>query len=52
MELIDGNRIAESLIAELKAEVSAIRGRMPCLALVRVGDDPHPFLTYGGKNRG
>jgi methylenetetrahydrofolate dehydrogenase (NADP+)/methenyltetrahydrofolate cyclohydrolase len=40
MELIDGNRIAESLIAELKAEVSAIRGRMPCLALVRVGDDP------------
>lgn len=40
MELIDGNRIAESLIAELKAEVYALRGRMPCLALVRVGDDP------------
>jgi len=40
MELIDGNRIAESLIAELKAEVAGIIGRKPSLALVRVGDDP------------
>ena len=40
MELIDGNKIAETIIAELKAEVAAIKGRKPCLALVRVGDDP------------
>jgi methylenetetrahydrofolate dehydrogenase (NADP+) / methenyltetrahydrofolate cyclohydrolase len=40
MELIDGNKIAETIIAELKAEVSAIKGRKPCIALVRVGDDP------------
>jgi methylenetetrahydrofolate dehydrogenase (NADP+)/methenyltetrahydrofolate cyclohydrolase len=40
MEVIDGNRIAAQLIAELKAEVSAILGRKPCIALVRVGDDP------------
>jgi methylenetetrahydrofolate dehydrogenase (NADP+)/methenyltetrahydrofolate cyclohydrolase len=40
MELIDGNKIAATLIAELKTEVSAITGRKPCLALVRVGDDP------------
>ncbi len=40
MEVIDGNRIAADIIAELKAEVSAIKGRKPCLALVRVGDDP------------
>jgi len=40
MELIDGNRIAASLIAELKAEVAAAGGRPPGLALVRVGDDP------------
>jgi methylenetetrahydrofolate dehydrogenase (NADP+)/methenyltetrahydrofolate cyclohydrolase len=38
--VIDGNRIAADIIAELKAEVSAINGRKPCLALVRVGDDP------------
>jgi methylenetetrahydrofolate dehydrogenase (NADP+)/methenyltetrahydrofolate cyclohydrolase len=40
MEVIDGNRIAADLVAELKAEVSAVRGRKPCIALVRVGDDP------------
>ncbi|HEX2852819.1 MAG TPA: bifunctional methylenetetrahydrofolate dehydrogenase/methenyltetrahydrofolate cyclohydrolase FolD [Opitutaceae bacterium] len=40
MGLIDGNKIAETIIAELKAQVAAIQGRKPCIALVRVGDDP------------
>jgi methylenetetrahydrofolate dehydrogenase (NADP+)/methenyltetrahydrofolate cyclohydrolase len=40
MELIDGNNIASDIVAELKAEVAALPGRKPCLALVRVGDDP------------
>jgi len=40
MSLIDGNKIAAELIAELKAEVAALPGRKPCIALVRVGDDP------------
>ena len=40
MELIDGNLIAASLIAELKTAVATLGGRPPCLALVRVGEDP------------
>jgi methylenetetrahydrofolate dehydrogenase (NADP+)/methenyltetrahydrofolate cyclohydrolase len=40
MELIDGNRIAAAVVAELKAEVAGFAGRRPCLALVRVGADP------------
>ena len=40
MELIDGNAIAANIIAELKSEVSGLSGRKPCLALIRVGDDP------------
>ena len=40
MELINGNEIAASIIAELKTEVAALSGRKPCLALVRVGEDP------------
>lgn len=40
MSLIDGNHIAETIIAELKAHVAALPGRKPCLALVRVGEDP------------
>jgi len=40
MELIDGNKIATALVAELQAEVATLPGRKPCIALVRVGDDP------------
>lgn len=40
MVLIDGNKIAASIVAELKTEVSALTGRKPCLALVRIGEDP------------
>lgn len=40
MEIIDGNQVAASIIAELKAEVAAAPGRKPCIALVRVGEDP------------
>jgi methylenetetrahydrofolate dehydrogenase (NADP+)/methenyltetrahydrofolate cyclohydrolase len=40
MEVIDGNRIAADIIAELKAEVASVQGRRPCIALVRVGEDP------------
>lgn len=40
MDLIDGNQIAAAIIAELKAEVATFSGRKPCIALVRVGEDP------------
>ena len=40
MELIDGNKIAADIVAELKAAVAALPGRKPCIALVRVGEDP------------
>jgi len=33
-------QIAADLVAELKAEVATIPGRKPCIALLRVGDDP------------
>jgi methylenetetrahydrofolate dehydrogenase (NADP+)/methenyltetrahydrofolate cyclohydrolase len=42
MELIDGNKIAADVIAELRAEVATLPAgvRRPCLTLIRVGDDP------------
>jgi methylenetetrahydrofolate dehydrogenase (NADP+)/methenyltetrahydrofolate cyclohydrolase len=40
MELIDGNKVAASIVAELKAEVAGMNGRKPCIALVRIGEDP------------
>jgi len=40
MTLIDGNKIAAAIVADLKTDVAAIPGRKPCIALVRVGEDP------------
>ena len=40
MEIIDGNQIAAAIVNELKAEVATLSGRQPCIALVRVGEDP------------
>jgi methylenetetrahydrofolate dehydrogenase (NADP+)/methenyltetrahydrofolate cyclohydrolase len=40
MNLIDGNQIAATIIAELKVELATLSGRKPCIALVRVGEDP------------
>lgn len=40
MDLIDGNQIAAAIVAELKADIATIAGRKPCIALVRVGEDP------------
>jgi len=40
MELIDGNKIAADIVAELTSQVAAFPGRKPCIALVRVGEDP------------
>ena len=55
MELIDGNKIAADIIAELKTQVAALPGRPPCLALVRVGEE-EPVLfnrvTFPVINKG
>ncbi len=51
MELIDGTRIAADIIAELKTEVAALPGRKPCLALVRIGDDPASVSYVKRKER-
>jgi len=50
MELIDGNKIAADIIAELKAQVAALPGRRPCIALVRVGEDP-ASISYVTKKQ-
>ena len=53
MELIDGNAIAASIIAELKTEVSALPATAirPCIAFVRVGEDPASISYVNKKNR-
>ncbi len=50
MKLIDGNAIAESIIAELTAEVSQLSGKKPVVAFIRVGEDP-ASISYVRKKQ-
>ena len=40
MKLIDGNTIAKAIIEDLTETVGQIKGEKPCVAFIRVGDDP------------
>ena len=40
MELIDGNQVASDIIDELKNKVATLETGKPCVAFIRVGDDP------------
>lgn len=53
MHLIDGNAIAASIIEELKAAVAALPagGPRPCIAFIRVGEDPASVSYVNKKNK-
>ncbi|HTB63724.1 MAG TPA: bifunctional methylenetetrahydrofolate dehydrogenase/methenyltetrahydrofolate cyclohydrolase FolD [Opitutales bacterium] len=50
MELIDGNAIAESILAQTAAEVAQISGRKPTVVFIRVGEDP-ASVSYVAKKQ-
>ncbi len=49
--IIDGNKISEAIHEELAAKLSGIEGRRPCIALVRVGDDPASISYVTKKSK-
>jgi methylenetetrahydrofolate dehydrogenase (NADP+)/methenyltetrahydrofolate cyclohydrolase len=50
MELIDGNAISQAIIEELKEAVSKLEGnKVPCIAVVRVGEDPASVFYVNKK---
>jgi len=53
MQLIDGNAIAASIIVELKSAVAALPagGPRPCIAFIRVGEDPASVSYVNKKNK-
>lgn len=53
MHLIDGNAIAASIIEELKVAVAALPagGARPCIAFIRVGEDPASVSYVNKKNK-
>ena len=51
MELIDGKQIASDIVDELTHEVATIERVKPCIAFIRVGEDPASVSYVRGKNR-
>lgn len=51
MKAIDGKRIASEIVEELTERVGSIVGPKPCIAFIRVGEDPASVSYVRGKNR-
>ena len=51
MELIDGNEIASAIVEELTELVSSFGGDKPCVAFVRVGEDPESVSYVRKKEK-
>ncbi|HET6349408.1 MAG TPA: bifunctional methylenetetrahydrofolate dehydrogenase/methenyltetrahydrofolate cyclohydrolase FolD [Candidatus Krumholzibacteria bacterium] len=49
MKLLDGKAAAAAIKQEVAAEVKALPGRKPAIALVRVGEDPASRVYVGSK---
>lgn len=51
MKLIDGKKISQDIVTELTEAVSNLEGPKPCIAFIRVGEDPASVSYVRGKNR-
>ena len=51
MKLIDGKQISQDIVTELTQNVAALDGPKPCIAFIRVGEDPASVSYVRGKNR-
>jgi len=51
MHLLDGNATAAAVLAELKIEVASQSGPRPCVAFIRVGEDPASVSYVSKKQR-
>jgi methylenetetrahydrofolate dehydrogenase (NADP+)/methenyltetrahydrofolate cyclohydrolase len=50
-KLIDGNRIAKALYAEMKATIDGLSGRAPKVVFIRVGEDPSSQFYVAKKEK-
>ena len=51
MKLIDGKQISKDIVSELTDAVAKIEGPKPCIAFIRVGEDPASVSYVRQKNR-
>ena len=51
MEQIDGNRISREILEEIKEDVARLDSGQPCVAFIRVGEDPASVSYVKKKDR-
>lgn len=51
MQTIDGKSLSAKILEELRQQVAALSGPVPCVAFVRVGEDPASVYYVGAKQK-
>ena len=51
MELLDGKKLSQEILAELKAKLEAAEGPPPCVTFIRVGEDPASVYYVNSKQK-
>jgi len=51
MELLDGKRLSEEILEEIKAKLAGASGPRPCVTFIRVGEDPASVYYVNSKQK-
>lgn len=51
MELLDGKKLSQEILGELKEQLSGIEGPRPCVTFIRVGEDPASVYYVNSKQK-
>jgi len=51
MELLDGKKLSREILGELKEHVARLGGACPCVAFIRVGEDPASVYYVNSKQK-
>ncbi|MEX0324370.1 MAG: bifunctional 5,10-methylenetetrahydrofolate dehydrogenase/5,10-methenyltetrahydrofolate cyclohydrolase [Puniceicoccaceae bacterium] len=51
MELLDGKKLSQEILGEIKEKVEQITGSKPCVTFIRVGEDPASVYYVNSKQK-
>jgi len=51
MELLDGKRLSKEILEELRTRLDSLEGPRPCVAFIRIGEDPASVYYVNSKQK-
>ena len=51
MELLDGKKLSQEILDEIKARLDSVQGQRPCVTFIRVGEDPASVYYVNSKQK-